>query len=180
MGTNSFPQAVSRLSGCSLPCSMWRELSRPTAFRRSPPPCTESARSRQPPTSFSPLPIFNPREHQHGVIMLCALGEFWVNVRLVDPKPRAIVNPQTPIFIPEPANAPIGRARKNSGGRRPSCAHRSAPPIRLAHQRERRPHPVGVRLAPASPRPALLSDPRRTTNDRFSPLTPSKNATSGS
>jgi hypothetical protein len=36
-------------------------------------------------------------------------GEFWVNVRLIDAQPVAIVNTQTPFFIPEHAIVPVPR-----------------------------------------------------------------------
>lgn len=61
-------------------------------------------------------------------------GEFWVNMRLVDDKSLAIVNTQTPFFIPEHANVPIPRANTGDELWMEATLPRKGPPrpIRLA------------------------------------------------
>jgi len=60
-------------------------------------------------------------------------GEFWVNVRLVDHKPLAIVNTQTPFFIPEHGNVPTRRAGGEELWIEATLPRKGPPrPIRLA------------------------------------------------
>jgi hypothetical protein len=61
-------------------------------------------------------------------------GEFWVNIRLVNNAPVAIVNTQTPFFIPEHANVPTPRALGGEELWMEATLPRQGPPrpIRLA------------------------------------------------
>jgi hypothetical protein len=63
-----------------------------------------------------------------------AEGEFWVNTRIVDAKPVALVSTQTPLFIPEHANIAIPRARSGEELWIEATIPRKGPPrpIRLA------------------------------------------------
>jgi hypothetical protein len=60
-------------------------------------------------------------------------GEFWVNFRVVDNKSVAIVNTQTPFFIPEHANIPMPRATGKEMWMEATLPRKGPPrPIRLA------------------------------------------------
>jgi len=98
---------------------------------------TEGFKQLEDPQPYS-SPFFPSRcdlSVRNGVLTAVANpdGEFWVNIRLVYDKPLAIVNTQTPFFIPEHANVPMPRATGEELWMEATLPRKGPPrPIRLA------------------------------------------------
>jgi hypothetical protein len=72
---------------------------------------------------------------RNGVLTAVAKedGEFWVNIRLVNNLAVAVVNTETPFFVPEHANVPMPRASGEELWIEASLPRKGPPrPIRLA------------------------------------------------